>query len=90
MTATAEDRLTATRLYLELVMEGDPRPVAFICRTMGVSRATVHRWLMAAKESGELVVPEHRPRHARWGGQSPTSWLACRTCRQPWPCPSAS
>ncbi|WP_143099799.1 hypothetical protein [Nocardioides psychrotolerans] len=55
---------------------------------LGISRATAIRRLAAVRAAGLFVESKHGPKHARWTSDGP-SWLACRHCREPWPCTSA-
>jgi len=87
----------AAEVYREAVMRGDAKPVVAVASALFVSRATAHRRLNDARALGLLpnVVPgrnntvaEHQPRQARWTSDGET-WLACRTCKTPWPCAEA-
>lgn len=84
----------AALLYGEMVLQGEKNPVALVAAVLDVSRATAHRYLARARKAGLLPevapgrlasVAEHEPRRARWTGTD-EGWLACRTCKQPWPC----
>jgi hypothetical protein len=84
-------------MYREAVLQGDPRPVATLMLVFGVSRQTIHRRLKEARAQGLLPpvargrknsVAVHEPRRVRWLSNDET-WLACRTCKTPWPCAEA-
>jgi transposase len=93
VTPPAVERAAAA--YRDAVDHGTP-PVAAVAAALQVSRSTAGRRIRAARDVGLLpsaqpgriaAYPgEHRPRRARWIDAS-ASWLACASCRRPWPCP---
>lgn len=74
-------------------------PTQAVAGALGVSGPTAARLVRAARDQGLLpasqpgrityTTAEHQPRRARWS-KGTGSWLACRACRQPWPCPHAN
>lgn len=78
------DMTTVVSTYKALVNACHPAPVAALAKALHVSIATAHRRLVDARQAGLLPDRTHEPRRARAGGDT---WLACRTCRIPWPCP---
>ena len=84
----------AATLYRAAGLAGLP-PTKTVAGAIGVSVATAGRLVRRARD--ENLLPEaargranftdtgHRPRTARWSDAS-DSWLACASCREPWPC----
>lgn len=95
---TTDQLRNVASIYARAVAEGNPRPIQAITDVTGTSRATAHRWVERARHFGFLPprppggrIDVHEPRRALWANDQPdSSWLACRTCRTPWPCPSGS
>ncbi len=71
-------------------------PTVLVMQRFGASRTTVGRWLAEARRQGLLPVTTpgralahkglHQPARVRWVNNPQGSWLACQTCRVPWPC----
>ncbi len=71
-------------------------PTVAVTQQFGVSRTTVGRWLAEARRQGLLPATTpgrasaytgpHQPVRVRWVNNPHGSWVACQTCRVPWPC----
>lgn len=83
-----EDLVEVARVYNAAYDIGQGhRAVQIVAQRFGCDRSTAHRHVEKARDAGLLVIfPEgHDPMRVRPLSKG-TSWVACSTCRTPWPC----
>ncbi len=95
MSGRPVDLRAVASCYQQAVDLGES-PTAEVTQQFGASRTTVGRWLAEARRQGLLPATTpgratthtglHQPARVRWVNSPRGSWVACQTCRVPWPC----
>lgn len=83
---------STAKVWLLAVHDNRP-PLPALCQHFGIEPAIALAWIAQTQKAGLLPATPlvgHWPRSARWSQPSPDPWMACGTCRRPWPCTEAS